>query len=193
MNIEQLELITGNQLSLHCVLTLMVGLTKPSQYLSWDISKVDTSIILRFFYPQVGIVGSVGAGKSSLIAALFRLIEPSSGRLLIDTVDISQIRLRLLRSRLGIVPSDPILFSGTLRENLDADSNHPDSELWKALDLVGLRNKVQALQGGFLAHSDQWHSHFNNYERQMFHLARAALRKVSLVLVDMARGNLNPR
>ena len=141
----------------------------------------------------MGVVGSVGAGKSSLIAALFRLIEPTSGRLLIDTVDISRIRLRLLRSRLGIVPSDPILFAGTLRENLDAETNHTDSELWKALDLVGLRDKVQAFQGGFMAYSNQWHTHFNNSERQMIHLARVALRKVSIVLVDMAKGNLNPR
>jgi ABC-type multidrug transport system fused ATPase/permease subunit len=68
---------------------------------------------------KVGICGRSGAGKSSLLAALFRTVEPYSGRLLIDGVDILKLPLRTLRSRLAIVPQDPVLFKGTIKSNLD--------------------------------------------------------------------------
>ncbi len=93
---------------------------------------------------KVGIVGRTGAGKSSLVLALFRLVEPARGQVLIDDVDISQIGLDDLRSRLAIIPQDPVLFEGTVRSNLDPFNQYSDSDLWDVLRSVHLHDYVQS-------------------------------------------------
>ncbi len=87
---------------------------------------------------RVGVVGRTGAGKSSLTLALFRFLEAREGNIIIDGIDVSRIKLQQLRGRLAIIPQDPVLFSGTVRSNLDTFDEHSDAELYNALERVHL-------------------------------------------------------
>ncbi|KAJ5928371.1 hypothetical protein N7466_007327 [Penicillium verhagenii] len=140
---------------------------------------------------RVGVVGRTGAGKSSLTLALFRFLEYREGNVIIDGVDISKIKLSALRSRLAIVPQHPVLFSGTIRSNLDPFDKYSDTELRAALERVHLihpdasddDNKSQfslsttVAQGGLS---------FSQGQRQLLCLARSILQQPKIMILDEA-------
>lgn len=135
---------------------------------------------------KVGIVGRTGAGKSTLITALFRTMEPKTGRIMIDGVDITQIGLTDLRSKLSIIPQTPQLFVGTVRYNLDPFEEHDDADLWRVLKMVKLKKYVSSLENGLLAPVEENGANFSVGQRQLLAMARCLLRETHVLLLDEA-------
>ncbi|RDB20896.1 Metal resistance protein YCF1 [Hypsizygus marmoreus] len=135
---------------------------------------------------KIGVCGRTGAGKSSLLLALFRIIEPVEGTIFIDSVDITKIGLHDLRSSISIVPQSPDLFEGTLRENIDPVGEHADADIWIALSQAHLKEYVESLPEGLDAPVREGGSSLSSGQRQLLCFARALLRKSKILVLDEA-------
>ena len=135
---------------------------------------------------KIGIVGRTGSGKSTLLISLLRIVESASGNIVIDGVDVGKIGLHDLRTKIAIIPQEPILFVGTIRENIDLFGKCTDDEIWRALDSVHLGSFIRGFSQKLDAPVIENGKNFSVGQRQLFCIARAILSKTQILVLDEA-------
>ncbi|CBI35972.3 unnamed protein product, partial [Vitis vinifera] len=140
---------------------------------------------------RVGIVGRTGSGKTTLISALFRLVEPESGKIFIDGLDICSIGLKDLRMKLSIIPQEPTLFKGSIRTNLDPLGLYSDDEIWEALEKCQLKATISSLPNLLDSYVSDEGENWSAGQRQLFCLGRVLLKRNRILVLDEATASID--